>query len=94
MAKIFKGNRNKTSRPQARATAEQMDARKELTDNRAASRARKLDTRRKILLGGGLMALARAGDRDALALVQKIIDHQSRDLDRKAFADWSVTNPE
>lgn len=94
MAQIFNGTRNKTDRPQKRATAEQMGARKELSDNREASRARKIDTRRKILLGGGLMALARAGDKDALTLMQKIIDHQSRDLDRKTFANWSVTNSE
>jgi hypothetical protein len=71
-----------------------MTARKELTDARQKTMVRKLDTRRKILLGGGLMALARSGDKEAQALVQKIIDHQSRVLDRKAFADWSVTNTE
>ncbi|SMX30609.1 hypothetical protein TRP8649_04753 [Pelagimonas phthalicica] len=94
MAQVFKGTRDKKQGRKENATADQISAREDLAQARSQTRARKLDTRRKILLGGGLLALARAGDETATALVHKIINHQFRDIDQKAFEGWSVTSGE
>ncbi len=56
-----------------RATPDQMKARKADEAATKAKQARKLDTRKKIIMGGALMALAKAGDPAAWQLVQKII---------------------
>ncbi len=60
--------------------------------NRAATRQRKLETRRKIILGGALVDLAERDDSAALML-DRLIRNLSRGQDRKAFADWELPSP-
>ena len=55
--------------------------------NREATRKRKLDTRRKVILGGALLDLAER-DTGAAAMVERLIRNLSRDQDRKAFTEW------
>jgi len=55
--------------------------------NREATRKRKLDTRRKVILGGALMDLAER-DSNAAAMLDRLIRNLSREQDRKAFAEW------
>ncbi|MEM7005609.1 MAG: mobilization protein [Pseudomonadota bacterium] len=55
--------------------------------NREATRKRKLDTRRKVILGGALLDLAER-DSGAAAMVERLVRNLSRDQDRKAFAEW------
>ena len=65
----------------------QAKARLQALRNREATRQRKLDTRRKVILGGALMDLAER-DTGAAAMVDRLVRKLSRDQDRKAFADW------
>ncbi|MEM6339509.1 MAG: mobilization protein [Pseudomonadota bacterium] len=65
----------------------QAKARLQALRNREATRQRKLDTRRKVILGGALLDLAER-DSGAAAMVERLIRNLSRDQDRKAFADW------
>ena len=58
--------------------------------NRQATKRRKLDTRRKVILGGALLDLAER-DSSAAAMVDRLLRNLSRDQDRKAFADWEGT---
>lgn len=60
--------------------------------NREATRQRKLDTRRKVILGGALMDLAER-DSNAAAMLDRLIRNLSRDQDRKAFAEWDAPSP-
>lgn len=55
--------------------------------NREATRARKLDTRRKIILGGALVDLA-TRDSNAAAMLDRLIRNLAREQDRKAFDGW------
>ena len=55
--------------------------------NREATRARKLDTRRKIILGGALVDLA-GRDSNAAAMLDRLIRNLAREQDRKAFDGW------
>jgi len=55
-----------------RATTEQKAARDQDAKAVKASAERKKLTRQKVILGAGLMALAAAGDREALALLDRI----------------------
>lgn len=61
---------------------------------RASARARKLDARRKIILGGALLERARrGGSADGVAaakLVQDIIEGLSRQNDLKAFEGFEL----
>ena len=57
--------------------------------NREATRARKLDTRRKIILGGALVDLA-ARDSNAAAMLDRLIRNLAREQDRKAFEGWDA----
>lgn len=57
--------------------------------NREATRARKLDTRRKIILGGALVDLA-ARDSNAAAMLDRLIRNLAREQDRKAFDGWDA----
>ena len=50
---------------------------------------RKRDARRKIILGGGLIALARQGDAQAAGLITRILTAVDRDVDKKAIEDWN-----
>ena len=55
--------------------------------NRAATQARKLDTRRKVILGGALVDLA-ARDVTAAAMLDRLVRNLPREQDRKAFVGW------
>lgn len=57
--------------------------------NREATRARKLDTRRKIILGGALVDLA-GRDSNAAAMLDRLIRNLVRAQDRKAFDGWDA----
>lgn len=61
---------------------------KALREARAADDARRLDTRRKVVLGGALMALAER-DADFARLVTIIKGTLTRPADRKLFEDLS-----
>jgi hypothetical protein len=63
---------------QAKAALDAIKARENAAD-------RKKDTRRKIVLGGALLELAR-NDKDASALVGRLIAGLVRDHDKKLFA--------
>lgn len=60
--------------------------------NREATKQRKLDTRRKVILGGALLDLAER-DSNAAAMLDRLIRNLPREQDRKAFAGWEGTSP-
>ena len=60
--------------------------------NREATKARKLDTRRKIILGGALVDLAER-DSNAAAMIERLIRTLPREQDRKAFEGWDAKQP-
>ncbi len=70
----------------------QAKARLQALRNREATRQRKLDTRRKVILGGALMDLA---DRDsgAAAMLDRLVRNLTREQDRRAFDGWGETPP-
>ncbi|WP_183970370.1 mobilization protein [Sagittula marina] len=70
----------------------QAKARLQALKNREATRQRKLDTRRKVILGGALMDLAER-DSNAAAMLNRLIRNLSREQDRKAFAEWDTPSP-
>ena len=70
----------------------QAKARLQALKNRESTRQRKLDTRRKVILGGALMDLAER-DTGAAAMLDRLIRNLSREQDRKAFAEWEVPSP-
>jgi hypothetical protein len=55
--------------------------------NREATKQRKMDTRRKVILGGALLDLAER-DSGAAAMLDRLIRNLAREQDRKAFANW------
>ncbi len=55
--------------------------------NRAATAARKMDTRRKVILGGALVDLA-SRDEGAAAMLDRLVRNLPREQDRKAFVGW------
>ena len=65
----------------------QAKARLQALGNREATRKRKLDSRRKVILGGALLDLAER-DSGAANMVERLVRNLSRDQDRKAFAEW------
>ena len=67
----------------------QAKARLQALKNREATRQRKLDTRRKVILGGALMDLAER-DSNAAAMLDRLIRNLPREQDRKAFAEWGI----
>jgi len=71
---------------------EQAKARLQGLRNREAARQRKLDTRRKVILGGALLDLASRDD-NAAAMAERLIRNLPREQDRKAFTDWQVPSP-
>ena len=77
-----------TELERAQKRYDQARARLQALRNREAARERKLDTRRKVILGGALMDLA-ARDNNAAALLDRLIRTLLRDQDRKAFEGWS-----
>ena len=56
--------------------------------NRASTAARKMDTRRKVILGGALVDLA-GRDETAAAMLDRLVRNLPRDQDRKAFVGWT-----
>lgn len=66
----------------------QAKARLQALKNREATRQRKMDTRRKVILGGALLDLS-ARDSNAAAMLDRLIRNLPREQDRKAFDDWS-----
>lgn len=70
----------------------QAKARLQAIRNREATRKRKLDTRRKVILGGALIDLAER-DSGAAAMLDRLIRNLSREQDQKAFADWDTPSP-
>ena len=65
----------------------QAKARLQALRNREATKQRKLDTRRKVILGGALVDLA-ARDDSAAAMLDRLIRNLAREQDRSAFAGW------
>lgn len=57
--------------------------------NREATKARKLDTRRKIILGGALVDLAER-DSNAAAMIERLVRNLPREQDRKVFDGWDA----
>ena len=66
---------------------EQAKARLQALRNREATRERKLDTRRKVILGGALIDLA-ARDDSARAMLERLMRNFAREQDRKVFEGW------
>lgn len=71
----------------------QAKARLQALRNREATRQRKLETRRKVILGGALLDLAER-DSGAAAMVDRLVRNLSRDQDRKAFAETGGASPD
>ena len=67
----------------------QAKARLQAIRNRETTRQRKMDTRRKVILGGALLDLAER-DTGAAAMLDRLIRNLAREQDRKAFADWNA----
>ncbi|WP_299655401.1 mobilization protein [uncultured Jannaschia sp.] len=67
----------------------QAKARLQALKNREATKARKIDTRRKVILGGALMDLAER-DSSAAAMVDRLLRNLPRDQDRAAFDGWTL----
>ncbi len=65
----------------------QAKARLQALKNRAATQDRKLDTRRKVILGGALVDLASRDD-GAAAMLDRLVRNLPREQDRKAFVGW------
>ncbi|SHF85338.1 hypothetical protein SAMN05444339_11626 [Loktanella atrilutea] len=66
----------------------QAKARLQALKNREATQERKMDTRRKVILGGALLDLA-GRDSNAAAMIDRLIRNLPRPNDRKAFDDWA-----
>tara|TARA_R110002049_G_scaffold43656_1_gene128501 strand:+ start:64 stop:354 length:291 start_codon:yes stop_codon:yes gene_type:complete len=56
---------------------------------RETTRQRKLDTRRKVILGGALLDLAER-DSSAATMLDRLIRNLPRAQDQKAFSDWTA----
>jgi len=94
LAKIFTEKtavpkREEKRKRRSAPTDEQKIARAEMELARLKTKARKLDTRRKVILGGGLIALARNGDENARQLLQQIVDYNETEAQPSPFKDWS-----
>ena len=76
----------------ARKRAEQAKARLQALEARASQQARKLDTRRKVILGGLLLDGAEKDERFA-RVITALMERISRDQDRKAFEGWQAPSP-
>lgn len=85
-------NLSETELERAEKRYAQAKARLQAIRNREASKQRKLDTRRKVILGGALIDLAER-DSNAAAMLDRLIRNLSREQDRKAFTDWEAPSP-
>ena len=72
----------------ARLAVQQAKARLQAIENRQSEAERKLDTRRKIILGGLLLDAAAKDERYA-KVVAALMGRIDRDNDRKAFQGWT-----
>lgn len=70
----------------------QAKARLQALKNREAVKERKLDTRRKIILGGALVDLAER-DSSAAAMLDRLVRNLSREQDQSAFSGWAPPAP-
>jgi hypothetical protein len=77
----------------ARLQAEQARARYQALQARFSQAARKLDMRRKIILGGLLLDAAQKDERFA-KVVSALLQRVERDHDRKAFDGWTPPAPD
>lgn len=66
---------------------QQAKARLQAVKNREATKERRSDTRRKVILGGALMDLAGRDD-NAAAMLDRLVRNLAREQDRKAFEGW------
>ena len=73
----------------AKKRVAQAKARLDALNARIATEGRRLDTRRKIILGGLLLDAASKDDRFE-RIVTELIGRINRDQDRKPFTDWSL----
>jgi hypothetical protein len=67
----------------------QAKARLQALKNRETTRQRKMDTRRKVILGGALLDLAER-DTGAAAMLDRLVRNLPRAQDQKAFVDWDA----
>jgi hypothetical protein len=67
----------------------QAKARLQALKNRETTRQRKMDTRRKVILGGALLDLAER-DSNAAAMLDRLVRNLPRAQDQKAFVDWDA----
>lgn len=72
---------------------EQAKARLQSARARKATQDRKIDARRKIILGGALIERA-SRDPDVTRLLKSLVEGLARAQDRKAFDGWSPPAPE
>ena len=73
----------------AKLAVQQAKARLQAIENRKSEAERKLDTRRKIILGGLLLDAAAKDERYA-KVVAALMARIDRDNDRKAFDGWTL----
>ncbi len=66
----------------------QAKARLQALKARASTKERKLDTRRKIILGGALLERAERGDEAARRIIADVTTTLSRKADQSAFDGW------
>lgn len=78
-----------TELDRAQKRYEQAKARLQALRNREAARERKIDTRRKVILGGALIDLAER-DGNAAAMLDRLVRNLPREQDRKTFDGWSL----
>ncbi|WP_240517505.1 mobilization protein [Paracoccus salipaludis] len=77
-----------TELDRAQKRYEQAKARLQALRNREAARERKIDTRRKVIVGGALMDLA-TRDSNAAVLLDRLVRNLPREQDRKTFEGWN-----
>lgn len=58
---------------------------------RASAKERKLDTRRKIILGGALLERAARGDELARRIIAEVTTTLPRKADQSAFDGWNIS---
>jgi len=73
-----------TALEKAKLKFEQARARLKSLEARQSTEERKRDTRRKVILGGALLELAKS-NKEAAALVARLIAGLNRDNDKKVF---------
>ena len=81
-----------TELDRAQKRYDQARARLQALKNREAAKERKLDTRRKVILGGALTDLASRDD-NARAMLDRLIRNLPREQDRKTFEGWEPEQP-